>query len=424
LLFVEEEPGREVHSGKRAIRLNGPYFLSPEIPAHTGDVFRVRFYAKGTGTARISLWLTGGEGNDNKRLGQAAQPVVPVTSTTWTLIEQVISTQDVSNIKRVTPRLEVSGDIYVDDLSLERIAVAPVGKATEFFPLAFAAWTEAPVTLDGKLDDECWRRALRNGPLRQTHDNGKVSEPFTFFQAAYDRQYLYLAIEAREPDAAKLALKNTAHDTWPSGGSIELFLDPLCSRSSYYQLAANPAGTRYDARGMDAKWDIDWKVAAQLSGDRWTMEVAIPFAGLDGGTPEPGTLWGLNLCRNREGGLAYASTWAPVGAIYHTPGRFNTLIFGTVREWWERQTGRVEKNAKTLQARLAAFTPRDTALEGKLTVIQRKLAALAPPADLSPFTPEFSAMYVKVQTLAEDLRSVELEAEMEAAIRPVRAKGQ
>ena len=115
LKVIEGEPGKEVHTGKRAILVDGSFYLQAESSAETGDVFLARFYAKGKGKVRVILHLTNKEG---KYFGQAVPSPVSVDSDGWVLIEQRLETSDNMNLAKVWPRIEASGDVYIDDIVL------------------------------------------------------------------------------------------------------------------------------------------------------------------------------------------------------------------------------------------------------------------------------------------------------------------
>jgi len=113
LKVMEGEPGKEVHTGRRAILLTGSFYIRAGCEAETGDVFIARFYAKGKGTARVILHLTNKEG---QYYNQGVPNPVPVDTDEWKLIEQRIETNDKPNLARVGARLDTTGEVYIDDL--------------------------------------------------------------------------------------------------------------------------------------------------------------------------------------------------------------------------------------------------------------------------------------------------------------------
>ena len=149
---------------------------------------------------------------------------------------------------------------------------------------------------------------------------------------------------------------------------------------------------------------------------RW-RRTAIAFAGLFGGRPQGGARRGVNVCRNRAGGLDYSGTWAPTGIYFHSPGKFNTLVFGTVAQWWDHQMTSIDRLTAAQRSRLGGLTPRDTRLEAKLAAAGRRRQALPKAAaDLAPASVEFIALYEGVQSVWEDFRAVADESEAAVAI--------
>jgi len=421
LHIVEGSPGKQVHTGRRAIRLTGSYYVQlrhterGSVPIRRGDRFRARYYVKGTGTVRLLLSVR----NDAcRQVGQVVPAPVAVKGDQWARVEHTYDTADQENGTGIGARVETQGDVWIDDMTLVKTGSAS-GKAASV-PVAFALPAKPPPKIDGRLDDACWRKAARYGPFVMRNDVNRVCEPRTFFQAACDDEHVYLAIIAVEPNRGNLKdlkQKPGARDSWPHVNCIGLFLDTHCDRSSYHQLATNLAGTRFDSYEKDPAWNGTWRVASQATGKGWTMEIAIAFAGLFGGRPEPGTRWGVNVCRNRPGGLDYSGTWAPTGIYFHSPGKFNTLVLGTVAQWWDQQMTSIDRLTAAQRSRLDGLEPGDTRLETKLAAAGRRKQALPKTAaGLAPTSAAFIALYDEVQSVWEDFRAVADESEAAVAI--------
>ncbi|NCO35378.1 MAG: hypothetical protein AUJ92_07335 [Armatimonadetes bacterium CG2_30_59_28] len=115
LQVVEGDAGKEVHSGKRAILVNGSIYLNARSDATTGDAFKARVYVKGKGKFRVILHLTNA---GNQYFGQSVPNQMPVDASDWTLVEQTLTTDDKPNLKTVWARIETVGDLYLDDFEL------------------------------------------------------------------------------------------------------------------------------------------------------------------------------------------------------------------------------------------------------------------------------------------------------------------
>ena len=187
---------------------------------------------------------------------------------------------------------------------------------------------EAPPRIDGRLDDPCWQVAPRMGPFALA-DGKTLPAQQTYAWAACDDRALYIAFECLEDRMADLAAERTARDSdvWRDD-CVEVFVAPARGRERYFHFVVNSNGAQYDARGkLDAGWDAEWQAGAARESDRWTAEVALPFAGLGVGAPDLLEAWRFNLTRH-ERPHNEVSALAPVGTNFHAPERFADLVFG------------------------------------------------------------------------------------------------
>lgn len=221
-----------------------------------------------------------------------------------------------------------------------------------------------PVAIDGDIEKEVWRRApftddfvdiegdLRPAPRHRTRA-----------KLLWDEQCLYVAAELEEPHLwATLTQRDSVifHDN-----DFEVFLDPSGTGRNYYELEINALGTVWDLvlrepyrKGgqADSVWCIrGLRTAVRLFGtlndardvdQRWTVEMALPFAAFDVHTDRPraprvGERWGLDFSRVQwdlevvgtgyrkvEGRKEHNWVWSPMGMIdMHLPLRWGTLEF-------------------------------------------------------------------------------------------------
>ena len=184
-----------------------------------------------------------------------------------------------------------------------------------------------PPVIDGSLDDECWKSAERLSGFVKLGGSIEAAEP-TSFQAAYDNENLYIAVECREPDIAKIVAKCTQHDEPVFGDDcIEIFIDPRHDHADYFQFAVNAAGTQYEAKRLDSSWNAPWQAKTKIAKSAWYLEIAIPWASLKTQPPKQGVM-GFNVCRTRQaGGLAEYSSWTMLDR-FHVPAWFGHLVFG------------------------------------------------------------------------------------------------
>jgi len=165
-----------------------------------------------------------------------------------------------------------------------------------------ATRAETPPTIDGKLDDACWKAAR---PVTDfiTYRTDRASTVGTCAYVCYDNTNLYIAMRCSIPRGKKPVGEWRPHDTYLfSDDAVEIFIDPGERREHYYQLAINAYGATFDTRrekggGHDPTWDGDWTGAASIGDDYWSAEIAVPFGNL-GIEPGVGSTWGINLCRD------------------------------------------------------------------------------------------------------------------------------
>ena len=88
--------------------------------------------------------------------------------------------------------------------------------------------------------------------------------------------------------------------------SIEIWVDPTpgAEHGKAFQLLANSVGRMaYDChvRGRTkqvAQWDGKWVVKHAVADGWWTVEAALPVAGMAPGRTADQGVWGVNVCRN------------------------------------------------------------------------------------------------------------------------------
>ncbi|UCH34995.1 MAG: carbohydrate-binding family 9-like protein, partial [Armatimonadota bacterium] len=207
-------------------------------------------------------------------------------------------------------------------------AAHPAACALAPRPLYSISPIAAPPHIDGRVDDACWQTAARIGPFVLM---GSAADPTqeTHAWAAYDEGALYLAFECIEARMQDLRAARSARDSdvWHDD-CVEVFLDPQRDRRHYFHLAVNANAAMYDERAAlrPDEWDGEWHAAATRDSDRWTVEIAVPFATL--GADPPGVLeaWGFNLAREERPHRELSQISPTVGS-FHDPERFADLVF-------------------------------------------------------------------------------------------------
>ena len=228
-----------------------------------------------------------------------------------------------------------------------------------------------PPVVDGRLDDPCWKDAEVAQYFSLNEGSGPAKAPSRAL-VAWDDKNLYVAYRCDEPQMKSLVAKVKDRDgrVWEDD-CIEIFLLPnRTNPNDFYHIVFNTLGTLRDERANSADWDSHATARAALADDGpstvlkaapstsrggWAIEAVIPFASLGGAMflphgkagqpalrlaglsafaaktpPEPGTVWGLNLCRSRQakpGADRECSCWSCTYGSFARPERFGELIF-------------------------------------------------------------------------------------------------
>ncbi len=233
----------------------------------------------------------------------------------------------------------------------------------------------APV-IDGDLADAVWQAAPRATGFVLLATEHPYVDAQTVVKAGWDERNLYLGITCYENQMG--ALKAAAHgqDSAAYGDdAIEILLGPRPEQvTDYYQLVANTGEGTYDGRRYDAKWNGNWQRAVKQYPDRWTLEVAVPFADLEAPTPAQGTLWGWNIARDRAagGGVDALSSLAEVLGGWHSPEQFDKLLF--VERAIELAAFERQFNAEYVAATRAEMERKQAEADKELLSGQRLLA--------------------------------------------------
>lgn len=345
VMKLEEQ---DVHSGKRALRLKGDFYLNSVLESYkprSGDEFIVEYWVKGAGETIMNVHVTGEAGGQIVK--RAGKPVAGQ----WTRIEERIQVTG-RTPEAVGFRLWASEEMLIDDVSVRRVVRAGEVKIKSISAelstrVAFASEATEPIKLDGRLDEPSWKKAIKAGGMRAYLDQNSLARAADGFRVLYDDGALYLGIEIMQPDCPQVLerlkgdpLKKKDGSILPKDGtytsrhSVELFLQPP-GRSRYYQLIPSLDGYRCDGAGMDADWNGKWEFAVQAEADRWVLEIRIPASDFELQKLAKDSRWRMNICINKEG--LYA-TWAAVGPAFHNPDAFGELILSDFQQWSEART--------------------------------------------------------------------------------------
>jgi hypothetical protein len=122
----------------------------------------------------------------------------------------------------------------------QKEAPAPLEKAPKEWQ---CRWAESPITVDGRPDEEAWKRAqvIDRFTLPWLGDRERRARTATRARLLWDREYLYFYADMEDTD---LYADEKEHDaqTWDND-VFELFFKPAEDKPGYYEFQVNAAGT-------------------------------------------------------------------------------------------------------------------------------------------------------------------------------------
>ena len=176
-------------------------------------------------------------------------------------------------------------------------------------PMLRPTRTDVRPDIDGRLDDQVWRNALRVTEFVQEQPlEGAPASEETEVWISYDSQNLYLAFHAHYEDPGIMRATRVDRDRAFRDDNITVYFDPFLDQQRAYAFSVNGYNVQGDeiinARGRggggrrgggggggggfrrsgipfgDDSWDALFDSGAQIVGDGFTAEMAIPFKSL------------------------------------------------------------------------------------------------------------------------------------------------
>ena len=187
--------------------------------------------------------------------------------------------------------------------------------------------------IDGVLDDQVWRRAaLVEDFIQQEPREGEVATERTEVRVMYDGKNVLIAVHAFDalPSSIVATEMRRDSDRLMDEDNFQLILDTFNDSRNGYMFVTTPLGAKLEQQiseegegntraglinaNVNKNWDGLWDVAATITDDGWTAEIAIPLTTLR--FPDTAQQsWGINFMRNirRKNEQDY---WAPIPKAY------------------------------------------------------------------------------------------------------------
>ncbi len=180
---------------------------------------------------------------------------------------------------------------------------------------------DAPITLDGVLDEPAWELATPASDFTQWARPGVPATNTNEVWFLYDADNLYVGWSAGDQDSANVVVNELREDFFfRDSDGVSVIIDSLHDESSGFLFGTNPAGARRDSQisndGVlfNGNWDGVWDVKVTVDERGWVAEYRIPFKTLRFSNA-PQQVWGLNLSR-RVLNISEENQWAPIPIRY------------------------------------------------------------------------------------------------------------
>jgi hypothetical protein len=160
--------------------------------------------------------------------------------------------------------------------------------------------TAKPV-IDGKLDDECWKKGTWTGDFHQwiPKEGAKPTYP-TELNIQYDDKNLYVAIRAYDGEPGKILRQAGVRDEL-AGDIVGVNFDSYRDYRTGFEFSVTAWGQKVDLvlfnpANWDFNWNPVWKVKTGLEDSAWVAEYEIPLSQLRYSRQDD-QVWGMHVWR-------------------------------------------------------------------------------------------------------------------------------
>jgi hypothetical protein len=173
---------------------------------------------------------------------------------------------------------------------------------------------EGGITVDGKLDEPAWSRAVPHTTFTQRDPNeGEPVSEGTEVRVLYDDDAIYVGARLADTHPQSIKALLGRRDSDLSSDSFTVYLDSYHDRRTGFYFGISAGGTLSDGTLFnddwdDSAWDGIWEARARRDASGWTAEFRIPLSQLRF-KREDDARWGINFKRTitRTNEQAYAA---------------------------------------------------------------------------------------------------------------------
>lgn len=184
-------------------------------------------------------------------------------------------------------------EIPQDTLAKKKAVVQPVYTTSRLLTVKPA--------IDGKLDDECWKKGTWTGNYTQFFPNEGAKPTYpTEFNLQYDDKNLYVAFRAFDGEPEKILRLAGVRDEF-SGDMMGITFDSYRDYRTGFEFSLSAWGQKVDLVlfnpvNWDYNWNAVWKGKTGTEDSAWIAEMEIPLSQLRYSKKDD-QVWGLHTWR-------------------------------------------------------------------------------------------------------------------------------
>lgn len=150
--------------------------------------------------------------------------------------------------------------------------------------------TTHKLNLDGFLQEDLWEEAQSFSFMEWSPDWG-APDSLTTLYVTFDKDYLYVALDAKDANPDKIIGRNLVRDGWYGDDYFAFQIDPNRTRKNAFIFSIYPTGSRYDGAIYNDNvplgnapstpaYDMLWEGKTQITDKGWQAEYRIPLSNL------------------------------------------------------------------------------------------------------------------------------------------------
>ena len=171
-------------------------------------------------------------------------------------------------------------------------------------PSLTATRASGAITMDGKLSEADWKRAVPSDTFTQQYPReGAAPSHRTEVRVLYTDRALYIGIDCPQANTPVVA-RLTRRDRVTTADRVTVDIDSRGEGLTAFHFGVNAAGVLddgiyFDERNYSPDWDENWQAATDIRADGWSAEFLIPFQVLRF-TAASEQRWGMQVQRYTE----------------------------------------------------------------------------------------------------------------------------